>query len=194
MHSVFALMQFALTVKEIPRTGWNKKFPKGHQFISRKVSYPESVGAHIFGLAFLAMLVAESFPVNRLKLIMMAIVHDLVEAIAKDHTTLSETGRKRARLEKKRITDEHAAIEVIAKAGGKMGKKIKTLWLEFEAQKTPEAKLLLQLDKLEPCFQAERYHAKKQELNPLEFCHASKEFITEPKLLVLLSLIEKQCT
>ncbi len=193
MRSVMALMQYALLVKEIPRAGWNKKFPKGHNCSNRKVKDAENVAGHMYGLAFLAMLVADTFKVNHLRLIEMALVHDLVETIATDLVTVTENGRIRTYLEQAKTKKEQEAIKLIARSGGSLGKHIRKLWVEFEAKITPEAKLLNQLDKLEMCFQAQCYHATKQKLNPNEFFGTSKPHITEPKLLALLSQLEKKC-
>ncbi len=193
MRSVAAVMQFAILAKEVPRAGWNKKFPKNHKFTTRKVKNAESVAAHMYGLAFLAMVVADTFKVNRLKLIEMALVHDLAESLAGDAVTSTEEGKKRRRLELAKSLKEAAAINTIANQGGKVGRRIKLLWLEFEAGKTPESKLLHQLDKLEMCFQAQRYNSKKQKFNPHEFIGTSKRSISEPQLRRLLMRLEKQC-
>lgn len=191
-QSIVALMEFAMMVKETPRTGWNKKFPKGHRFHSRTVRNPESSGAHMFGLAFLAMLVADAFGADRLALIEMALAHDIVE-FEKDRVTATEKGAKRKRLEVAKRKGEQKAIEAIARKGRVLGERIKVLWEEFEAGETREAKLLRQLDKLEMCFQAGRYHRTGQKLDPMEFFNTSKTDIYEPALQTLLADIERQC-
>jgi len=192
-RSIAALMEFAILVNEVPRAGWNKKFPRGHKCRSRTVKNPESSAAHMYGLAFLAMLVADAFGVDRLKLIEMALSHDVVEFFSKDPVTVTEDGAFRAKLERAKRKKEQKAIIIIARKGGRLGRRIKRLWEEFEEGKTPEAKLLHQLDKLEMLFQAERYSRKRQKFNPLEFFNSSRPYILEPKLQSLFFDLEKKC-
>jgi putative hydrolases of HD superfamily len=193
LRSVAALMHYALLVKETPRTGWNKKFPRGHKYRSRSVKNAESSADHMYGLAFLAMLVADAFKVDRLKLIEMALSHDIVEALATDLVTATEEGVLRTKLQRAKTRGERKAINAIACQGGALGKRIKKLWEEYEGGKTPAARLLHQLDKLEACFQAVRYHNQRQKLNPFEFITAGKQYIIDPKLRSLLSDLERQC-
>ncbi|HSU72353.1 MAG TPA: HD domain-containing protein [Candidatus Binatia bacterium] len=75
----------------------------------------------------------------------MALVHDLPELYCGDVFTYDEKGREG---KKER---EAAAAE---KLFGKMpGTDLHALWIEFEANETPEAKIVQALDKLHPILQ-----------------------------------------
>ncbi|MBI4175945.1 MAG: HD domain-containing protein [Candidatus Aenigmarchaeota archaeon] len=49
-----------------------------------KIKYPESVAAHSYGTAVLAMVLAKKLNVNQERLIKMALIHDLAESIIGD--------------------------------------------------------------------------------------------------------------
>ena len=63
-------------LKRTPRTGW----------LQRGVSQPETVAAHTCGVAFIALVLSElvEAPIDRGRLLAMAILHDLPEGLTSD--------------------------------------------------------------------------------------------------------------
>ena len=75
----------------------------------------------------------------------MLLIHDLVEIDAGDTYAYDEEGKKtQADREKK------AADRIYGLLPEEQGKMLYDLWLEFEAQKTPEAKFARVMDNLQP--------------------------------------------
>jgi putative hydrolase of HD superfamily len=85
--------------------------------------------------------------VDFLKILKMAIIHDLVEIEAEDISILEYIDNKKVS-DAKQI-EEEKAIKNIRTMLGESGKEIYDLWFEFEEQKTIESKVLKALDKLE---------------------------------------------
>jgi putative hydrolase of HD superfamily len=145
MDSVLELMSFAMRIKDLPRSGWNMEFPPGHRCMTRKVEKPESVGAHTFGLAFLAMLLTDEAKLNKLRVIEPG---DYVTATEDDPEI-----RYQLRI-KKQLAEKEALNQIVHAVGGELGEKIQGLSEEYDAGETAEAKFAIQLDKIEPCLQA----------------------------------------
>lgn len=178
---VLQLMQHAILLKEVSRTGWNKKFPKGSKYKSRKVKNAESVADHSFGTAMLAFFLGSHLKVNIPKLVTMCLVHDIFEATTGDivTTTLNAANKKRKVLAKQEM--EVKIAKQFSKIG-QSGKQIAKLWREIEEGKTQEAKLAVQLDKLEMNFQAVRYFLRGDTVDPIEFIDSTVPIIQTPEL------------
>jgi hypothetical protein len=76
VEKTLQLLFHANRLKAIPPVGWQM----------RGVFHPESVAEHTFGVAFLAMILADSIEeeVNRERLLAIALLHDLGEAFITD--------------------------------------------------------------------------------------------------------------
>lgn len=130
-------------LKKVIRTGWKKKGIKD----------PESVADHTWRVAMLAMVLAPELNLDQNKLIKMALIHDLGEALIGD--IIWEKGKKIIGSQEEKHRDERSAIESIFNTGDM--KEYRLLWEEFEHQETIEAKLIKELDKLEMAIQALEY-------------------------------------
>ncbi len=110
----------------------------------------ESVAEHTWRVGLMAVLI-EPYIEEKLdmaKLLKMMMIHDLVEAEAKDvpaFDTLFDSERK----EQKQLAEQTAMENIKAMLEEEPGKELQELWLEFEAKKTFEAKVANALDKLE---------------------------------------------
>lgn len=141
------LISLALEVgklKKVIRSGWKKQ----------GVKKPESVADHTWRVAMLAMVLAPQLKVNQSKLIKMALVHDLAEIITGD--IIWEKGKKVTGSQQQKIRDERKAMQSIFSDNPGFKEYI-TLWEEYEAQKSKEAKTIKALDKLEMAMQALEY-------------------------------------
>ena len=107
----------------------------------------ESVAEHSWQMALMAILVHPHLeePVDLGKTLEMIVVHDLVEALVGDVPYFDTSERKRL----KRAREAAAIEEIRERLGPPTGKRIRELFLEFEARATPEARFAGALDNLE---------------------------------------------
>ncbi|KAJ0260386.1 5'-deoxynucleotidase [Hirschfeldia incana] len=134
-------------LKTTPRAGWGK----------RDVKNPESIADHMYRMGLMALISSDIPGVNRDKCIKMAIVHDIAEAIVGDITPSCGVSKE----EKNRRETE--ALEHMCKilGGGERAEEIAALWREYEANASPEAKVVKDFDKLELILQALEYEQEQ---------------------------------
>ena len=107
----------------------------------------ENDAEHAWHFAIMAVLLAEyaNEPIDVLKVIKMALIHDLVEIDAGDTYLYDEEGTKT-----KAAREMKAANRIYHLLPEDQGKELFDLWREFEERKTPEAKFAATLDRTEP--------------------------------------------
>ena len=107
----------------------------------------ENDAEHAWHMAIMTLLLSEyaNQEIDVLHTISMLLIHDLVEIDAGDTYAYDEEGKKtQAERERK------AADRIYGMLPEGQGKKLYDLWLEFEAQETPEAKFARTMDNLQP--------------------------------------------
>ncbi|MFV0626213.1 MAG: HD domain-containing protein [Alphaproteobacteria bacterium] len=129
--------------KDLKRSGW----------VKRNIENPENIPSHSWGVAMLVILLCPSH-LNKLRCLEMAIIHDIVEIITGDHTPDENIS------EKEKYEAELVAVKEISYKLQKP--ELIGLFIEFEKQKTEEAKFVKQLDKLEAVVQAAYYDKHRQ--------------------------------
>ncbi|MEC0304400.1 HD domain-containing protein [Terribacillus saccharophilus] len=135
-------------IMQVLRLAEKLKFEMRHSWLSN--GRQESVAEHTWRVGLMAVLI-EPYIEEKLdmaKLLKMIMIHDLVEAEAKDvpaFDTLFDTERK----EQKQLAEQTAMENIRAMLEKGPGKELQALWLEFEAKETFEAKVANALDKLE---------------------------------------------
>lgn len=145
------LQRTAARLKDVQRAGWVRA---GHPA-------PESVAAHSWAVSFLALLRCPP-GLDRERLLVMAILHDLAEVTVGDITP--HDGISAA---EKHAREAAAMADLLADRPDLLA-----TWEEAEARQSPEARLLKQLDLLDMKLQAEHY-SRTGQLAPA----AAKEFI-----------------
>ena len=110
----------------------------------------ESVAEHSWMVALLALISLPELKnkVNGEKILKLAIVHDLAEALAGDIPTHDQDGS-----DSKYKEEERAIKEIVSSLPVSVAQEVMGLWQEYEDQKTAEAKVVKGLDKLEVGFQ-----------------------------------------
>jgi len=110
----------------------------------------ETSADHSWHLAAFAFVVIKEFGLNfeELKCLKLALVHDLVEAIAGDIDSVLVHSGKADQAEKER-KEKEAILEIVKILPKKSGKEIKDLWFEYEKRTSLEAKFIYTLDKME---------------------------------------------
>jgi 5'-deoxynucleotidase YfbR-like HD superfamily hydrolase len=152
--TVKAYMEFfthLTKLKHIPRTGW----------VRDKIPDPESVAEHSFKAAIMAMVLADTLKMelDKEKLLKMALVHDVAESIIGDLIVFDPKGRIIPELEKAKLEKEIAAFKRIFE-GIPNGDEYIALFDDFNNQKSEEARIFKELDRLENAFQAAEYESR----------------------------------
>jgi putative hydrolases of HD superfamily len=144
----------------------------------------ESVAEHSFGVALLAMLLSEGHrpPLDPLKVLRMALVHDLGEAHAGDWTPHDGIAADR----------KHALeSESVRRTLGPLpnGPQYLALWEEYARGESAEALFIRQVDRLEMALQAGVYeHQGLADLS--EFFESVRPAMTAPELRSILQELE----
>ncbi|XP_063993825.1 5'-deoxynucleotidase HDDC2 isoform X1 [Diachasmimorpha longicaudata] len=164
---LFEFMELVGRLKHMKRTGW----------LRFGIDDAETIAGHMYRMAVLALLVDTEENINKAKVMEMALVHDLAEAIVGDITP--HCGVPVA--EKHRREDE--AMVEISKLLGNKGPETLKLFREYESRDSPEAKFVKDLDRLDLIMQAYEYEKRDQTHGKLEeFFAASTEHISHPLL------------
>jgi putative hydrolase of HD superfamily len=138
------LLVRANRLKTTPRLGW----------LQRGVPRAESVADHCHGVALAALLLCDAAPeeVDRGRVVAMAVLHDLPEAVTGDLSL----GASRLLPDGAKPRLEQAAMDELG-AGLPLFAGWRAVWDEFEAQETPEARLVRDADRLDLLVQALAY-------------------------------------
>jgi putative hydrolase of HD superfamily len=191
-----ALIRFwtlALRLKRLRRTGW----------VDRGVDDPESGAAHSWGVALLAWLLArDHVELDRDRILLLGIVHDLPEAVAGDPTPFDDVrdaagvipsdhfatapGYTDAARAAKAQAEVAALDEMLRGIPDDLAADLRGAWVEYERGETAEARFVRQIDKLETLLQAEDYLDVQPELVIDSFRIGARRDVSEPALAALL--------
>lgn len=142
------------------------KFELRHSYISS--GRQESVAEHTWRMSLMAVLIEPllSKKINTVRLLKMIIIHDLVEAEARDISALDVLRNPEIKIKKQE--DEKRAIENLRSELKEMnGQEIYDLFYEFENKETYESKVANALDKLE--VQLQHNHADISTWEEIEY-------------------------
>ncbi len=162
-------------IKDLKRQGW----------CNLEVSNPESVACHSYGVALLAYLLCPK-ELNKQKCIEYAIVHDLAEIIVGDITPDQNIS----------LEDKHKKeVAAMTQISGELNcPNLLKDFEEYEAQETPEAKFVKELDRIDAILQAKYYDDDKRtdfyQRNSVGYKSLHDEFLTRSKSNVF-ELLEK---
>ena len=165
---LLALLHRSEPLKHLPRTGW----------VDRDVADPESVAAHSWRLALLAWLSAEAQGIDAGRSMILALVHDLAEAITGDltpfHDGVRDVGERRAlaidppaheewrtpaRRAEKLLREREAMGAILHGIPEATASLVRGAWEEYEEGSSAAARLVRQLDRLEAYVQGREYAA-----------------------------------
>ncbi|GEM_PF-66447 len=170
MPKLDRFLDIASHLKEVRRAGW----------VRFGVKDAESVADHSWGVALLALLLAPP-DLDRQRLLSLATVHDLAEAIIGDITPHDSISA-----DEKRRRESEATHNLAALAG--MPELI-ALWTEYDQESTPEARFIHELDALEMASQATAYQrsGSLSSAAARQFFDAASGRIHTPQLSKLLT-------
>ncbi|XP_010278007.1 PREDICTED: HD domain-containing protein 2-like [Nelumbo nucifera] len=134
-------------LKTTKRAGW----------VRRGIKDPESIADHMYRMGVMALIASDIPGIDRDRCLKMAIVHDIAEAIVGDITPSDGVPK----LEKSRMEQE--ALDHMCKllGGGSRANEIRELWMEYEENSSPEAKIVKDFDKVEMILQALEYEKEQ---------------------------------
>jgi putative hydrolase of HD superfamily len=137
-----------MRLKSVPRIGW----------LLRGVRDVESVAAHTYGVAVIAMVLADrarerGMKVDGERMLRMALLHDLTESRTGD---LPSTIKKYFGKKNVRDADDRIAEEMFAQLGP-LGDSYRELWREYEHRQCIESKLVKAADKFDLLLQSIEY-------------------------------------
>ncbi|XP_063868269.1 5'-deoxynucleotidase HDDC2-like isoform X1 [Scylla paramamosain] len=164
--------------EHLKRTGW----------VLRKVDEPETVSGHMYRMAIMSFLFDDDDGVDRDRVMKMCLVHDMAESIVGDltpHCGVSDEDKHQR---------EVAAIESFRSlVGQKAGTEMYDLFMEYEEQKTKEAKVVKDLDKFDMILQAFEYETDQERPGTLEeFFKSTEGKFTHPKIIKLIEQLYKE--
>lgn len=163
-------------LKQTKRIGW-KNF---------KVPESESVAEHSFRVAVLAMVLAPKFKLDVEKVVKMAIVHDVGEAIVGD--IVKQYGEKMIpNIKQIRKNEEKALKKIFSLINGTEYIK---LYQEYEGMKTKESLFVKQIDRLEFMMQALEFEKTYKMKFPAEISKWVSSMIKDKSLKKILNEIE----
>ncbi|XP_005103320.1 5'-deoxynucleotidase HDDC2 [Aplysia californica] len=150
-------------LKQVERTGW----------VRNGVKDPESVAEHMYRMAMMSFALPSDSGLDKDKCIKIALVHDMAESVVGDLTPWCGVSK-----EEKSRREEEATSRITSLIPGEGGKEMYNLWLEYEHQKSPEAKFVKDMDKLEMLFQAYEYEEMHKKPGHLQefFDHTRETF------------------
>lgn len=143
-ESALALLLGANQLKRVQRTGW----------VMRGIANAETVSDHSFGVAFIALVLAQYVdePIDTVKLITTALIHDLPEAVLSDIPSPACLHLPR----QSKTAAERSALSVLLDEIPQ-GERWQDWWRDFAEQSSVEARLVDDADRLDLLLQAYVY-------------------------------------
>lgn len=137
LEKYIAFIEETEKMKSILRTSWNSSGRR------------DSDAEHSWRLALLAGVISEEYKeLDLSKLLMMSLIHDMGEIYEGDISAALEPNQ-----EDKFQTEYRAVQKVFSLLPELQANRMLELWLEYNENKTPEAKLIKALDKAETILQ-----------------------------------------
>jgi len=135
-----------LRLKRLFRRGWLR--------VGIPEAECESIAEHCFGVAFLCLLYVPE-ELDKQKAVLMGLVHELGEIHTGDFTPSDGISKK-----DKHALEARAIARVLEDLSAELARYFITLWEEYEAQMSPEARFVKHMDYLEMGNQAAVYIAE----------------------------------
>jgi putative hydrolases of HD superfamily len=176
LQDIVKFLEIAGVLKRTPRTGW----------VDVGVYQPESVAGHTFRTAVFCMLYADMEALDPLKLLRMALIHDLPEAIIGDLMPSQKTAETRE-------NEENAMNQMLNLLPTRQRENYLAVWNEYQEGKTREAKAVRQIEKIEMALQAKEYEKFGSTKESLErFIKSAEEATAWPELKRFLSIVSEE--
>lgn len=167
------LFERAGGLKEVRRSGWAERLG---------LEGAESVADHTYATAFIAMVYSDIMGLDTVRVVRMALLHDLAESVTGDITPGSLPGGQKESGERAAMGALLALLPEPARGA------YREAWAEYLAGESREASLVRQADKLEMAMQAGRY-AHAGDIGP--FMKTARERVRDAGLVRMLDACER---
>jgi putative hydrolase of HD superfamily len=178
LDPLYTFWKYAVALKREPRKGWQKR-------VEGRV---ESVADHSFAVALLALYEGERRGHDLEKILKLALIHDLEEAIIGDLTPRDKAYRGASRVQRDR---ERAIRELLSKLPAKSRAEYFRLWIDLRERQSKESRLVHELDKVEMAFQAKEYGKRTGQRKMRDFYDSAGKETNDPVLKKALASIRK---
>ena len=168
-------------LKKIERTGWVNWV---------KVEDPESVAEHTFRMAVLGMMISDIKKLDTKKMVRMILLHDIHESVMGDwdYHAKKKLGKDSFKKREKESIEE---ISPLIPDGLK--ENYYELMKELSEEKTEEARLVKQIDRLELLLQALEYEKEGYDKKRLDaFWTFHEKDFTNPDLKKIFELLKQR--
>jgi putative hydrolases of HD superfamily len=142
-----------LRLKKLRRSGWGVSGIKN----------AESIADHSFMTAIMVLVLGRERKIDLDKAVKMAILHDIAESKTGDVISWRNFHKSK---EDKKLGESKAMGELMSLLG-KNGEEYLKLWNEYEEAKSPEARFVKSVDKVEMVIQALEYDRTEKDTNEL---------------------------
>lgn len=182
LDRIYGFVVRANRIKGLDRAGW----------VMSGIAHPEHVGDHSFSTALLSFIMARRLGLDAHKCMLMALVHDVHEAITGDipsrlHEKDQEyTNARKKALERRDTMSMLSMLPVADRAS------LAKIWKELDAGKTRESALVREVDRLDIALQLLVYHKRMKKYRRDEFLDYADGRITVPELRYMLSRTRKE--
>lgn len=158
--AIITLLEHGRQLKQTPRTGW----------LRQGVPQAESVAAHSYGVLFTVLTLAcwSSEPFDLARLMALAALHDLPEAVTSDIPAPVKAYFPAALRATLKTDIERAALQSIL-ADAPLAGRWQAWWEELQDSQSPEARLVHDADKLDLYLQALAYEEQTGNRRLAEF-------------------------
>ena len=129
----------AASLKSLKRSGWIDKL---------SIADGESVADHSYSAAVVGMVLSDVMKLDSERVVKMALLHDLAESRIGDIIPGKMTDAEKRRIE------EDAFSDIVSQLPQDIRSEYLSIWDEFCAGVTPEARLVRQADKIDMALQA----------------------------------------
>ncbi|MFW6075597.1 MAG: HD domain-containing protein [Chloroflexota bacterium] len=195
-EAILRFLDIAWELKRVRRQGW----------VDRGMDDPESTADHSWGVALLAwMLAGERDDLDRGRVLLLGLVHDLPEALAGDATPFDSYRDASGMIPDDRLRNvpeydqegreqksesEHAALkEMLRDVPASLAGEIREAWQEYDRASTAEARFVKQVDKLETLLQAELEKRRDPQVNIDSFRLGAERDVVDPDLQALVEVL-----
>jgi len=181
LKGVIEFCKIVGNLKKVERTGWTTVIG---------IQNPESVAEHIYRTAVIAMVIGDLKGLDTEKMMRMALIHDLTEALTGDW---DQFAKKKLGMDKFKQKEDEAIKKIMGLTPENLRSKYLKLWNELVEQKSEEAKLVMELDKIELIFQAYEYGKEGHEKKKLEkFWNHVEERINDADIKKIFESLKKE--
>ena len=151
---------FVEKLKERKRKGW---------LIKTNQKETESVADHSYATAMISMIIGDYLKLDTKKMVCMALLHDLGEAIIGDQIPNENP--------QKENEENNAMYKILSTLPDELKNRYIQIWNEFKDGNTKESQIVHEIDKLELIFQAGIYRKSMKNESLNEFFQSAKSNI-----------------